>query len=705
MSLAAVCWPIERIGDALSALARASGLALEARELPEPGPSILADPDDSAIDRWMAGAAATLSLEAEAIDTDLAGVGELVRQSAPALLRIGAQGRELLLIRRAGRRRVEVIPPSLRRQTIPVDAVRGALCEPIVAPERASVENLVSQTGIPASRRARAIERLLERRLGGRRIGRAWLLRPSPAAPLGSLLRAEGLLVWIVGLVGLRVAELVLTIASWWLIGSLVFEGRVDAGRTIAWLLLLLSVVPCRMGQAVLIGELLRGAGSILKRRLLVGAMALRGDLTRREGAGSLLGRVIETSSVESLGLHGSLQTLFAAVELLFAIPFLATGPAPALHLGGLALWVLVALFVVRRAGLRLRVWTERRAALTDHMVESMVGHRTRLAQESPERWHERDDSLLTDVLAAERELNASETLLVASLSRGWLVLGVAALLPAFIAGAAPPILAAALGGVLLAQRAFATLVAGATRLLGAAVSLRQAAPMLSAIADVDAGAQGLMLALPPVPDGQSLVIARGLGFRYAGRERPVLCDLTVEIDVGDCVLLEGESGGGKSTLGAIIAGLREPTAGHVLLAGLDRATLGLVGWRRRVAAAPQFHENHVFTATFAFNLLMGRSWPPTEAELAEAAAVCDELGLGELLTRMPSGLMQMVGETGWQLSHGERSRLFIARALLQRVDLVVLDESFAALDPDSLRRALRCVLARARTVLVIAHP
>ena len=76
MSLAAACWPIERIGDALSALARASGLALEARELPEPGPSILADPDDSAIDRWMAGAAATLSLEAEAIDTDLAGVGE-----------------------------------------------------------------------------------------------------------------------------------------------------------------------------------------------------------------------------------------------------------------------------------------------------------------------------------------------------------------------------------------------------------------------------------------------------------------------------------------------------------------------------------------------------------------------------------------------------------------------------------------------------
>ena len=67
--------------------------------------------------------------------------------------------------------------------------------------------------------------------------------------------------------------------------------------------------------------------------------------------------------------------------------------------------------------------------------------------------------------------------------------------------------------------------------------------------------------------------------------------------------------------------------------------------------------------------------------------------------------MMQQVGETGWQLSHGEKSRLYIARALLQGADLVVLDESFAALDPDNLQRALRCVLERARAVLVIAHP
>ena len=64
-----------------------------------------------------------------------------------------------------------------------------------------------------------------------------------------------------------------------------------------------------------------------------------------------------------------------------------------------------------------------------------------------------------------------------------------------------------------------------------------------------------------------------------------------------------------------------------------------------------------------------------------------------------------MVGENGWQLSHGERSRLFIARTILQGADMIVLDESFGALDPVNLERALRSVLQRAPTLVVIAHP
>lgn len=111
-----------------------------------------------------------------------------------------------------------------------------------------------------------------------------------------------------------------------------------------------------------------------------------------------------------------------------------------------------------------------------------------------------------------------------------------------------------------------------------------------------------------------------------------------------------------------------------------------------------------MLTETFLFNVLMGRKWPPDARDVREARAVCEELGLGPLLAKMPSGFSQMVGESGWRLSHGERSRLFIARAVLQAPDVLLLDESFGALDPESLRQAMTCVERRARTLLVITH-
>ena len=70
----------------------------------------------------------------------------------------------------------------------------------------------------------------------------------------------------------------------------------------------------------------------------------------------------------------------------------------------------------------------------------------------------------------------------------------------------------------------------------------------------------------------------------------------------------------------------------------------------------------------------------------------------------MSAGLFQVVGDTGWQLSHGERSRVFMARALLQGADLVMLDESFAELDPASLQQCLPEAAKLASSLLVVAH-
>ena len=71
----------------------------------------------------------------------------------------------------------------------------------------------------------------------------------------------------------------------------------------------------------------------------------------------------------------------------------------------------------------------------------------------------------------------------------------------------------------------------------------------------------------------------------------------------------------------------------------------------------------------------------------------------------MPSGLFTRVGDTGWQLSHGERSRIFLARALLQKSEVVIFDETLSALDPTTLDLCMQTIMRRAKTVIVIAHP
>jgi ATP-binding cassette subfamily B protein len=201
------------------------------------------------------------------------------------------------------------------------------------------------------------------------------------------------------------------------------------------------------------------------------------------------------------------------------------------------------------------------------------------------------------------------------------------------------------------------------------------------------------------------LIRSHQVAFRYPRQAKRALDGIDLQISRGERVLLEGPSGGGKSSLVALLTGLHAPEAGQLLLQGVDIETLGAKQWRRQVVAAPQFHENHVLSETFAFNLLMGRRWPPIPEDMRDAQTICAELGLTDLLTRMPSGMYQWVGDSGWQLSHGERSRLYIARALLQDAELVVLDESFAALDPSSLEQAMDCVFRRATTLIVIAHP
>jgi ATP-binding cassette subfamily B protein len=414
----------------------------------------------------------------------------------------------------------------------------------------------------------------------------------------------------------------------------------------------------------------------------------------------------MESSAVETLAVSGGLGALVATLELGVAAIVLTLSPIG--WLGGVALmaWLITMALLLRRYARARARWTAQRLTLTRDLIERMVGHRTRLVQEDAARWHEGEDQTLARYLESSQRVDRAATAWSAWGPRGLLLLGIAALGPAFVAGRGATALALGLGGVVLAYRALRRCVAGAGELVAAGIAWRAVAPLFKAAArSTTAPAPLFALGTTPAQPGEPLIAADKLVFRYGDRAEPVLHDCSLEIRAGERLLLEGPSGGGKSTLGSLLAGMRTAAGGLLLLGGLDRHTLGLDGWRRRVVAAPQFHENHVFVGTLSFNLLFGRGWPPTEQDLAEAWTICRELGLGPLLERMPSGMEQMVGEIGWQLSHGERSRIYVARALLQHSELVVLDESFAALDPETLQLVMACVLRRARTLVVIAHP
>ncbi len=727
-------WPLERVDEALELLARESGLARLGHpagdELAAPGSSSSdTDPMTSLdLESRITRVSDRLGLEVEAIETPHGEVETLVLGCGPAVLKVAVptagEGGDskvkyrLLAILGLRGRRVGVLSPDLALRRVSVRDVRDWLCREIEAPVEPRVDRLLEQlqasVGIAPRRAARARQALLRERLRRARIGEGWLLRRPPGAPFLQQLVAAGMTRALARFLGLYVIAYGLMLASWWVLGQGALSGHLSRDWLLAWALLLLTSVLPQQASLWTEARIAAGVGTLLKRRLLQGALRLEPDEIRRHGAGQLLGRVIESEALQTHALLGGFLAILGGLEVAISGWVLTRGAMGGFHLLLLILWLVVVTAIGWRYLVRRQQWTDDRLAMTHDLVESLVGHRTRLTQERREDWHQREDHLLETYLRSSRRTDWLRALLAAS-AFAWILVGIVGLLPAFVAGGASvAAMALSVGGVLLGYRAFSKLTRGFSYLSGAWISWQQAGPIFHAAAKADAvgsaAAGGVALKLPPRPQdpaerGGKVLEAQDLVYRYPGRARPVLDGCQLELYAGDRVLIEGPSGGGKSTLAGLLTRLRSPDSGLLLLGGLDPHTVPAEVWRRHVVAAPQFHENHVFTETFAFNLLMGRGWPPRREDMVEASKVCQELGLGELLQRMPAGLLQVVGETGWQLSHGERSRLFMARALLQGADIVILDESFAALDPENFQLALGCALRRAPTLLVIAHP
>ncbi|MGH3567194.1 MAG: ABC transporter ATP-binding protein [Pseudonocardia sp.] len=179
-----------------------------------------------------------------------------------------------------------------------------------------------------------------------------------------------------------------------------------------------------------------------------------------------------------------------------------------------------------------------------------------------------------------------------------------------------------------------------------------------------------------------------------------VLHGVDLEVGGGQLLALVGSSGAGKSTVAALVPRLYDVDGGAVELSGIDVRDLSFTTIRDAVGVVTQ--DGHLFHDTIRANLRYGAP-QASDAEIVDALR---RARLGDVLDALPDGLDTVVGERGYRLSGGERQRLTIARLLLAKPRVVILDEATAHLDSES-EAAVQAALAEAldgRTAIVIAH-
>ena len=202
-----------------------------------------------------------------------------------------------------------------------------------------------------------------------------------------------------------------------------------------------------------------------------------------------------------------------------------------------------------------------------------------------------------------------------------------------------------------------------------------------------------------PIKDAQGKVSFENVNFHY-NVDAPVLKNVSFEVEPGKMVALVGATGVGKTTLTQLAARFYDPVDGSIKLDGIDLRDIELASLRRSIAMVPQ--DTFLFNGTIAENIAFARPNAPIEEiyEAAKTAKVYDDI------MDMPDGFETLVGERGARLSGGQKQRIAIARAIIYKAPVLILDEATASVDVQTesdIQQAI-AALAGTRTILVIAH-
>lgn len=478
--------------------------------------------------------------------------------------------------------------------------------------------------------------------------------------------------------------------------------------NTIAQGLLLQPVLV--LAGAVLVGLLLSGTLRVFQlliveyiheRLLARQALTLADRLPRARSAALShvnCNRFLEVAALQKnwgkllLDVPGALVEIVVSLALLAFYGQHVWGPV-LLFLGiGAAIHVLLGYGAVRWGGAESRA----KYAVADWLQE-MVDCRSGLKL-NPSRpyWLKRTDDLIVTYLKARRHFfgvqlrqSAAYYVSLALVSAGILGLGGALVLNRELSLGQ---LVAAELVILNLLKAVEKLVRGTSSYYEAQVNLEK----LGHLTDLPLErAEGQPL--PTSPEGLT-VRCRALTFGHPGGPQ-LLAGLNLEIPAGAKVALVGSNGSGKSTLAELLLGLREPDLGSVELDGQDLRSLDLETVRKQVGLATD--HNEMLEATLEENITLGRAVPSSELRWALEAS-----GLDEHLPWLPQGLRTPLLRRGRNLSRSQWQRVMIARALLGRPRLLILDEAFTGIDEPKLERLLDALFDSfsAQTVLLITR-
>ena len=348
--------------------------------------------------------------------------------------------------------------------------------------------------------------------------------------------------------------------------------------------------------------------------------------------------------------------------------------------------------------------WVTRRAALQARLVDGIQGLADILAASRGRDFAEkllRDENACSQTRQQLGSLNGfSNALVTLALNLGML---------AILALAIPLVASGQLSGVMLAVLTLSAPAGleGLIPLTTAAQTLSssmQAARRLFEVVDAEPTVRDGDIdrndSLSFIPSAGHLLRIKDLGFSYPGQSEPALQDINFQLAPGNRIAIVGPSGAGKTTLVNLLLRYWDFSAGQIILDGCDLHGVNQETVRRMFSVITQ--RTFFFNDTIRKNLLLAC---PT-ASKSEIQNAAEQAQIQEFISGLPKGYETIIGERGFRLSGGERQRLAIARAILKRAPIFLLDEPTANLDTINERRIQDILLRSAadRSLLLITH-